>query len=274
MKLSIFLPFIILSFNFTIAQKESMNTLEVLYRYTIRGDTVTKDITYQNDYILNIIIEENVSFFDEIKSLKPGDEGLKETKNKIIWKPKGKNLSLVYKNYKNNEIYLKQHIDFRFFVVKDSLKIFNWEIKNETKEILGYSCVLAKMNFRGRIYEAWFSMDLPIGGPWKYDGLPGLILSIYTLDNFLSYEAFQIKTEKKEIELTNVKNPFIKDKYLTWTDFKSLYKKKAIESSKYQPESRMKIVTPRMLIERYIEEDDPDYTADKINLQVLKKNKD
>ena len=43
-----------------------------------------------------------------------------------------------------------------------------------------YKCKKATTNFRGRDYIAWFSEDIPINdGPFKFNGLPGLIVEIY-----------------------------------------------------------------------------------------------
>ena len=56
---------------------------------------------------------------------------------------------------------------------------FGWEILPETKDILGYKCQKAKGKFRGREYIAWFSSEIPRSdGPWKFSGLPGLILAV------------------------------------------------------------------------------------------------
>ena len=55
-----------------------------------------------------------------------------------------------------------------------------WDIKNITKKIDGIEVVKAETTFRGRKYTAWFSPDIPVSlGPWKLNGLPGLILEAY-----------------------------------------------------------------------------------------------
>jgi len=63
-------------------------------------------------------------------------------------------------------------------IYKDSVTI-NWKITNHKSEIQGLNCVLATAKFRGRNYKAWFSTSIPLPiGPWKFGGLPGLIVQI------------------------------------------------------------------------------------------------
>ena len=57
---------------------------------------------------------------------------------------------------------------------------FRWEITNKSKNILGKYVILAKTSYAGREYEAYFSPEIAIqDGPYKFFGLPGLILEIY-----------------------------------------------------------------------------------------------
>ncbi|QIY83992.1 GLPGLI family protein [Chryseobacterium sp. NEB161] len=76
----------------------------------------------------------------------------------------------------------------------DNYQDFNWVIsKKDVKDIMGYKCFKATGKFRGRTYIAWFTPDLPNDiGPWKFRGLPGIILSISDTDNIFTFQAIEI----------------------------------------------------------------------------------
>lgn len=87
-----------------------------------------------------------------------------------------------HKSKDNQIIYYKEFINDidTVFLVYDVLPKMNWErIENETKTILGYVCKKAKVKFRGTNLTAYYTEEIPYSfGPWKFDGLPGLILEI------------------------------------------------------------------------------------------------
>ena len=71
-----------------------------------------------------------------------------------------------------------------------------WEITSKSKNILGYDCILAKCDFRGRQWNAWFAPDIPVKeGPWKLFGLPGLVLEANDSKEHYSYKAVGIYTD-------------------------------------------------------------------------------
>lgn len=90
----------------------------------------------------------------------------------------------VYINRKNNGISTQSSIfkdgsTIPCVVVEETGSI-NWQLENETKRISSFLVRKASTKFRGRIYEAWYTTEIPIPiGPWKFHGLPGLILEIY-----------------------------------------------------------------------------------------------
>ncbi len=78
----------------------------------------------------------------------------------------------------------------------------DWQIKNETMTIVGYGCQKATCVFRGRNYTAWFTVDIPISqGPWKFSGLPGLILKVEDDAKEYVFECVGIEQQKCPIIL-------------------------------------------------------------------------
>ena len=73
----------------------------------------------------------------------------------------------------------------------------NWTILPDTLSVVGYVCQKATCSFRGRDFIAWFAMDLPVrDGPWKFGGLPGLILKVYDIDLLYTFECVKIEQGK------------------------------------------------------------------------------
>lgn len=87
----------------------------------------------------------------------------------------------IFKDRLNNHLKIldRASADGNNFLQEDAIGELPWQIVNETDTILGYLCQKATLNFRGRDYTAWFTVDIPINdGPWKFMGLPGLILKV------------------------------------------------------------------------------------------------
>ena len=50
-------------------------------------------------------------------------------------------------------------------------------VEDSTKTILDYQCIMATTDFHGRKWTVWFTPEIPMqDGPWKFCGLPGLIM--------------------------------------------------------------------------------------------------
>jgi GLPGLI family protein len=69
-----------------------------------------------------------------------------------------------------------------------------WTLEEDTASFLGHPCQKATCRWRGRDYVAWFAPDIPIRrGPWKFGGLPGLIMKIHDVDSLYVFEAVAIE---------------------------------------------------------------------------------
>lgn len=110
--------------------------------------------------------------------------------------------------------------------VKEITPKINWKITNESKKIGNLVCKKATTNFRGRDYIAWFTPQITVPfGPWKLNGLPGLIVEAYDNDKFVYwyFKSLEYPTKRKE-SIKYINRP--KDTPLmSYEEFK-LYQKK------------------------------------------------
>ena len=87
----------------------------------------------------------------------------------------------LYKNYPQGKITVCDRIMGDYYQYEDGLNMQEWNLQEDSsKTIIGYECQKATCKFRGREWTAWFALDVPISdGPWKFGGLPGLIMEVY-----------------------------------------------------------------------------------------------
>jgi len=132
----------------------------------------------------------------------------------------------IFKNYPENKITvtdLGSQIGGNF-KYEDELNNQKWEIKSDTSTVLSYLCQKAITTFRGRTYEAWFTTEIPINnGPWKFGGLPGLILKISDKKQYFVFECIGIENLKK---MESIKYYDLKYTKTSWKELEKLYQRR------------------------------------------------
>lgn len=84
----------------------------------------------------------------------------------------------VTKQYPDFKIYLFRNISTDKYKIKEDQKP-EWKILPEKQKIGAYQAQKAIASFGGREWTAWFTTDLPFqDGPYKFYGLPGLIVKL------------------------------------------------------------------------------------------------
>lgn len=175
----------------------------------------------QNENIKNIVVDYNVFYNTEYPLVKKAKliidkemsesiflvfpNNLSKEKAELVEETKinlnfGNDLFLFnYRNKLNKKLYTKDHMLDKEYIIKEDVPTFKWELLSEEK--IKDSIVLkkAKTVFRGREYIAWYSMDFPIDfGPWKFNGLPGLIFEISDKTNRYKWELTKINYDENK----------------------------------------------------------------------------
>lgn len=159
----------------------------------------------------------------------------------------------IFKSYLKNLMYSQERIVVKPLLVKDSTNIFNWTLTNNKKTILTYPCQEAKLFFRGRNYTAFFTTNLNFNGsPWKFSGLPGVVLEIKSDDDVFEISANDIRVINKS---TIIENPFKNlEEAILWDEFILKYRKKYKELLSYVDENNVTMSIPKRKIEVLIED--------------------
>jgi len=202
--------------NAILSQEKIYDTLnfEILYNYTYQINSEnTSDIKSEN-MVLKIgnHISEYVSY-NKIQAMKKLNEMLKNGYSDMSQVPKSSIRYKVVKNNKNEEVIFFNSFGTIGLFYKEPLKLMNWTLINEEKDILSYKCKKAITNFSGRDYEAWYSVDINLPeGPYKFNGLPGLILSITDTKNHHRFEVTDIKKINEVYNLDYEKHTYLSKK--------------------------------------------------------------
>ncbi|MBP1637690.1 MAG: hypothetical protein H6Q18_479 [Bacteroidetes bacterium] len=187
--------------------------LKCSYQYTFLKDTINK--ISSNDLLVLQIgkkLSKCYSYYtfqsDSISSTPEGrkiwgklfGQAIEKNGSSAIDFPHRRLSTFVYKNYPKNEMTITDNISLSYYVYEDSLNNQNWRMEDSIKKIIGYNCQKAECDFRGRHWTAWFTPDIPISdGPWKFSGLPGLILEAYDDNKQYYFGITGIQKENKKL---------------------------------------------------------------------------
>ena len=99
----------------------------------------------------------------------------------------------------DSTVYYYGKIFINHYRYEEPIPKFNWKFEDETREVMGYDCRKATTRWRGRDWTAWYS-DIPVSaGPWKFNGLPGLILRLEDSKGEHMFEAVDSKDHRYPI---------------------------------------------------------------------------
>ncbi len=126
-------------------------------------------------------------------------------------------------NYSIEKDYATQKTVFKDRIMRDQYTYtesqpMQWKILPETISIGEYKTQKAETTYGGRTWYVWFTMDLPYqDGPFKFSGLPGLIIKAQTKKGDYEFDLMQVKKLKEFPELATRGQfiPISRAKFLT-----------------------------------------------------------
>lgn len=187
---------------------------EVTVYYAFNADNIKDENTYidlgwlqvgkQYTKYASYFMAVSDSTYKEIKKKYAGQSSIPMQKN-------GGKFPSYWSEYQYDEIFIKDGQLTEYAIMPMNLEREccqytepvpkqQWTLKEEQQTIHGYRCQKATCHWRGRDYEAWFTSEIPIQrGPWKFGGLPGLIVKIYDAKKEYNFELVKLERTPRPI---------------------------------------------------------------------------
>ncbi|MCG2792419.1 MAG: GLPGLI family protein [Weeksellaceae bacterium] len=178
---------------------DSAQVNRFIYELKFVRDTIAKT-SFTNVLFLDVNNKDVKFYYQELYE---EDSVQRVTKNYSSGITLGNSLMLERSvNSFDNENYVFIDTDYYKYNSNDKLK---WEILPETKTQKEYTLQKATAEFGGRKWTAWFCKDVPINqGPYKFQGLPGLIFQIENNQKHYIFNLTEIKKLDSPSDTTRI----------------------------------------------------------------------
>ena len=181
--MKILIPVLLLFCNLSFSQNQRFSYDYSFVKDTLNKQEITKELMnldilkegsvfYSRDvYVSDSIV--NAYFDNQIKTT-----GSMNVDTKLLSQRKGNVKYKILKKYPDFKVFSALKIGMDSYKVADDRKIV-WKILPERQKIGEFNAQKATTEFAGRQWVAWFTSELPFqDGPYKFHGLPGLIVKL------------------------------------------------------------------------------------------------
>ena len=211
-----------------LAQLSMAQTSRFVYQVTMKSDSTDKANATIETARLDISPEKSLFYGEGRIKRDSVMQRMRETRNfdrNAMQNLRSSIDYIVEKDLIKNITYFKTRLGRDLYTYEEDRKM-DWKILPETVKIGEYEAQKAETTFAGRKWYAWFTQDIPFqDGPYKFKGLPGLIVKLEDSNGDYS---FDLQQSKKISEFPNFDNRGgnpIKVKRIDFEKQEKLYRK-------------------------------------------------
>ena len=211
-----------------LAQLSMAQTSRFVYQVTMKSDSTDKANATIETARLDISPEKSLFYGEGRIKRDSVMQRMRETRNfdrNAMQNLRSSIDYIVEKDLIKNITYFKTRLGRDQYTYEEDRKM-DWKILPETVKIGEYEAQKAETTFAGRKWYAWFTQDIPFqDGPYKFKGLPGLIVKLEDSNGDYS---FDLQQSKKISEFPNFDNRGgnpIKVKRIDFEKQEKLYRK-------------------------------------------------
>lgn len=177
-----------------------------------RSSAVSEEMTLLIGRHSSLFLGTNQLYQDSISKAHSDEPINQGTVNKLISLIQGTNVNRycryhIYNNYLADSLLFTTYLNKKYLKVIESNRI-DWKTEsNRDTVISGYKCLKASTELWGRKFIAWFTLEIPISyGPYKFCGLPGLIIQISDAEKQHNFTINTVKNIKGKQQVIYYKN--------------------------------------------------------------------
>jgi GLPGLI family protein len=173
------------------AQKPDTARLLVHYKFTHVRDTTDRAHPYIENMVL--LVGKTACVYKSYDKIAADAQFKKAYAEAVASSPdghvminrRGAGSPTQYYQYPNEQKLLtKEDLLFNSYLIESPMPAIDWKIGSDTATFGGLHCQKATGHFKGRDYTVWFCPDLLVHtGPWKLNGLPGVIVDAHDAKN-------------------------------------------------------------------------------------------
>lgn len=208
MKKLLFLPFLLF-----LLQESTQDQQQLKFRiiYELNYQVDSTDVNSRRSEEMHLYVGNGISRFSSYGKLVKDSLKLKTSKSirqldmarLLAQMPKTDFNYTIFKGIPAGKLSFTERLGRDDFVYTEDLHPMKWQITQEVDSLAGYPVRKATTRYRGRDYIAWYTPEIPVtDGPYKFSGLPGLILKIADVEKHYSFEFTGIKELAEPLSLS------------------------------------------------------------------------
>lgn len=265
---------------FFLAHFLSAQGIKVNYEFMYIKDTIDEKTITTEEMLLQInsvgdsyYISHNKYKADSMRFLRKNDKLVIPKSGPIIIADLNKDIPVFQLQYsvekKNGNYCVRTKIPMKNYSINDEMEQINWQIFDESKQWFGYTLKKATTTMYGKNWIAWFTEEIPYAeGPYKFKGLPGLILEIEDDKKRFLFKANEIKNTSANYVVYEDYRDFIK---IAKKDYQKLVKNYEENPLSAMQDSRFSVPNEEEFLKRkqagILANNNPIENAFKLNLK-------
>jgi GLPGLI family protein len=194
---------IVLTLFTTAGRAQNVATQRIIYDFTFQRDTSDVNSKNKEPYALDIYPGHSKfvsftklksdSYIDSLTKAIDAQGGIQNIRA-INFSGMGQGARYEIYKFTDGKIRYQQKFLKDLYGYEENMSSLNWTILDSSSKYGQYNCQLAKTRYGGRNWTALFTTDVPINnGPYKFSGLPGLIVKIWDDQQHCLFELAEVK---------------------------------------------------------------------------------